>query len=602
MRFRQPIVLALVVGLALALPAFAGKPNAPDPAVTELGMSSSLGNTARNFGEAFGDNLFTIDATVATGHVLLLGVEYANGSYWVSSGGAASTLDANFLFQLDGSGTVVNSWNQGTTSDWGWRDFAFDGTYLYASDSNVLDQIDPATGTATGVTIPCPENPCRALAYDPATDHFWTANFSSNIYEFDRTGAVINSYANTLSMYGFAFDGTYLWGCSQDGPGVQVTQFDPATGAATGVTFNGDGSGGGTPIAGGCTWSNTVSPGNEVLVVMHQADSDTIVGYDAAGGEPPPSCDDPEYTIVFDEAFDSGFPGVMGVVNNGGDCVWADDLNGTGNLTGGSGSLGDADSDGCGSGTTMDTTMTTPAIPLGGATEVYVEFAQDYNNLSSTEIAEVEVSSDGSSWTQVWFRNADDRGPITYNIDVSSELGGATEGYVRFHYVAPGWDWWWQVDDIQVCTAAQLGEADLDIMKTSATTSPTTARYTITVQNLGPDDASGVVVTDDLPAGVAYVSDDCGGVSGTPWTWTIGTLTNGDSVTCNIDVDVLDFGDTTNVATVSGATTDPNGSNDSSTAVLQPFGGPIPTLGGTGILLLVILIAGVGLFLVRRAL
>jgi uncharacterized repeat protein (TIGR01451 family) len=599
MKIRSIIVLTLVVGLMAALPASAGKPSAPNSVTTDLAASRSLGATVRNAGEAFGDNLFTIDVSAATGHQLILGVEYLNGEYWVTSGGAASSADPNFYFQLDSTGTVINSWPQPTTSVWGWRDLAFDGTYLYTSDSNVLVEIDPADGQPTGTTIPCPENPCRALAYDPGSDHFFTANFSSSIYEFDRTGTVINTFPNSLTLYGFAFDGTNLWGCSQD-PNVNVTALDPATGAATGPAFVGDGSGGGTPISGGCSYSASVVPGSEVLVVMHQATADTIVGYDVGGYVAPPSCSDPGWTVVFDEPFDGGFPGVMSVVNNGGNCTWTDEVGSDGNLTGGSGSLADADADECGSGTTMNTTMSTAAIPLAGAAVVGLQFNQDYRHLG-TSSATVEVSPDGSAWTQVWQRTADERGPSEFFLDLTPELGGVANGYVRFTYIAPGWDWWWQVDNIQLCTSTGVvADADLEVRKTAITTSPTSAVYTINVENLGPDDATGVVVTDPLPAGVTYVSDDCGGVMGTPWTWTIGGLVAGNDVSCNITVDVIDFGDTANVATVAGDQNDPNGGNNSSTANIQQFGGPIPTLGTTGAVLLIILMAGIGVVVMRR--
>jgi uncharacterized repeat protein (TIGR01451 family) len=143
------------------------------------------------------------------------------------------------------------------------------------------------------------------------------------------------------------------------------------------------------------------------------------------------------------------------------------------------------------------------------------------------------------------------------------------------------------------------GDADLAITKTGQTNTATSGTYTITVSNNGPDDATGVTVTDTLPAGVTYVSDTCGG-SGTPWTWNIGALANGVAVSCDISVDIVDPANTANVADVAGSQNDPNGSNNSATAPLPPFGGPIPTIGTTGKVLLVILIAGIGLFLMRR--
>jgi len=144
------------------------------------------------------------------------------------------------------------------------------------------------------------------------------------------------------------------------------------------------------------------------------------------------------------------------------------------------------------------------------------------------------------------------------------------------------------------------GEADLAISKTAQATSPTAATFTIRVENLGPDDATGVTVTDNLPAGVTYLSDDCGGVPGTPWTWNIGGLVNGATDICHISVDVTDPANTTNVADVTGTLNDPDPSNNTSTAVVPPYGGPIPTLGTAGILLLVGLMAGIGIVALRR--
>lgn len=157
--------------------------------------------------------------------------------------------------------------------------------------------------------------------------------------------------------------------------------------------------------------------------------------------------------------------------------------------------------------------------------------------------------------------------------------------------------------DAALCITGSIGgggDSDLEVTKSSQTTGPTTGVYNIRVDNLGPDDATGVVVTDTLPAGVTYVSDDCGGTPGTPWTWNVGGLIAGGFDVCNITVDIVDPTDTANVADVTGDQNDPNTGNNSSTAQLQPFGGPIPTLSTAGILLLIVLVAGVGLFAVRR--
>ncbi|UCB43247.1 MAG: DUF11 domain-containing protein, partial [Dehalococcoidales bacterium] len=92
--------------------------------------------------------------------------------------------------------------------------------------------------------------------------------------------------------------------------------------------------------------------------------------------------------------------------------------------------------------------------------------------------------------------------------------------------------------------------------------------YTVVVTNNGPSDASGVVVTDTLPAGVSYVS--AAGSQGTVGhvrgvvTWNVGELASGASATLTIvvTVDSDTEGTITNTASVDGDDTDPNETNN----------------------------------------
>jgi uncharacterized repeat protein (TIGR01451 family) len=79
--------------------------------------------------------------------------------------------------------------------------------------------------------------------------------------------------------------------------------------------------------------------------------------------------------------------------------------------------------------------------------------------------------------------------------------------------------------------------------------------FTVTVSNAaGLNDATGVAVTDLLPGGFSYVSDDAGGnyVSGTG-VWTVGNLAAGAGATLNITATVLGSGVYTNAAEVTAA-------------------------------------------------
>lgn len=145
-------------------------------------------------------------------------------------------------------------------------------------------------------------------------------------------------------------------------------------------------------------------------------------------------------------------------------------------------------------------------------------------------------------------------------------------------------------------------DSDLSITKTGAFGGGQIV-YTVTVTNNGPDDASGVVVTDILPAEVTYVSDDCGGSNVPPWTWNIGALSNGAAATCNITVNVAGgfSGSIANTATVSADQNDPNPGDESSTSNVQVGSVlEIPTLGTIGFALLALLLAAGAIFVIRR--
>jgi uncharacterized repeat protein (TIGR01451 family) len=94
--------------------------------------------------------------------------------------------------------------------------------------------------------------------------------------------------------------------------------------------------------------------------------------------------------------------------------------------------------------------------------------------------------------------------------------------------------------------------------------------YSLAASNLGPSAATGVVVSDTLPAGVAFVSaaasqGTCTHNSGVV-TCTPGTVANGASATITIKVTPPSTGSIGNTASVSSATGDPNSANNSASA------------------------------------
>ena len=121
-------------------------------------------------------------------------------------------------------------------------------------------------------------------------------------------------------------------------------------------------------------------------------------------------------------------------------------------------------------------------------------------------------------------------------------------------------------------------QADLSVVK-SATPNPVVAgnqlTYTFTTTNNGPSAATGVTLSDTLPAGVQYVSSSSsqGTVANNNGTLSVqlGSLAVGAVATTNVVVTVnpTATGSLTNTVTVTGNQPDPNLSNNTSTVTTQ---------------------------------
>ena len=282
-------MLVIVVVLA-----FAGTMMAVDKPIKKVDVHKSQnevnpGHSAykpANIGakQNLGDSVFCFSVEDQTGDNQILGVEFDGMYFWLTGGNSGN--DPNKLYKFDAQGNLIATYDQPShATGWGLRDLAWDGQYLYGSASSIISQIDPATGQEVG-QLTGPESPNRALAYDPVTDHFWTANFSSSIYEFDRNGNVINTYSNSYSIYGMAWDdvspdGPWIWVAAQEDNGTggnnYIYQFDPRTGTYTGIGFPVSYSSP-TGIAGGLAFTTDWDPAMGLLFEIIQGTPDVVIG------------------------------------------------------------------------------------------------------------------------------------------------------------------------------------------------------------------------------------------------------------------------------------------------------------------------------------
>lgn len=112
-------------------------------------------------------------------------------------------------------------------------------------------------------------------------------------------------------------------------------------------------------------------------------------------------------------------------------------------------------------------------------------------------------------------------------------------------------------------------EADLSISVTSdraVVPINTNFIYTITIQNLGADNATFVSVTDILPSGVVFLSSEDCTVSESVISCDLGNLTANESVVIHYQAQATRVGVAQNAVSVSGAETDPNLDNNSAAA------------------------------------
>lgn len=150
---------------------------------------------------------------------------FLNGFYWIAGGGSGVD-NPNLLYKVNLDGELVDQFEQGTDSNYGWRDMTTDGEFIYAVDANYIAQIDPETGLMTDTPIRSQYMPreTHVITYDPAADIFWVAGQTTNLFGINRRGDWVDLINNRNR---FRMTGLSWFADDPDGYQLYISSIDP---------------------------------------------------------------------------------------------------------------------------------------------------------------------------------------------------------------------------------------------------------------------------------------------------------------------------------------------------------------------------------------
>lgn len=276
-------ILVCMLMIAAAVLPVAGFKNIDDNDVEDEAYHSTVANSLLRMTTCdTWDLRCSFDVEAASGAAGNAGAEF-DGTYFYSTRWAS-----NLLHQYDKNGVLLKEFSIPGVS--GLRDLAWDGDYLYGgAASNTIYCFDPISETL--ITTIASTEVVRSIAYDSDNDAFWVNDMDNDITLVDRSGNILDTILNTISLYGSAYDnecpeGPYLWIFSGTSPGggCQIEQYHIPSHTLTEVSHSVSGDLGGG-IAGGLWFTTEYDEGFGILGGLMQGDvvNDIMFCYEICG-------------------------------------------------------------------------------------------------------------------------------------------------------------------------------------------------------------------------------------------------------------------------------------------------------------------------------
>ncbi len=98
-----------------------------------------------------------------------------------------------------------------------------------------------------------------------------------------------------------------------------------------------------------------------------------------------------------------------------------------------------------------DASLITRAIDCSGKNEVWLQFDHRFVYSSNTAVAKVEVSNDGTNWTQLESWSATSEGAVTKEYDISTYAANQSTVYIKWTYTEQiAYSNWWAIDNVEI--------------------------------------------------------------------------------------------------------------------------------------------------------